>query len=169
MKEIWIERDCSKIRPHQNNIIAYSNTGKIKRQNGEITAASLRQLIDHKLLYRILAEKFLPKTPEDIKFNRCLVDHITHDPKDMCVNDVRNIRWCNNKENSNFSECKENMRKNHADISGENNPMFGRKRSDISEETRKKLSDASKKRKGWHHSEETKEKIRKARLRNKLL
>jgi hypothetical protein len=141
MEEIWVERNCDGKHIQKNNIIAYSNTGKIKRRNGEISVTKLRDVIDHTLVYRVIAEKFLPKTDEDISLGRNLIDHISHNPEGMNVNDVRNLRWCTNKENINFSECKKNMSKNHADFSGNKNPMYGRKRI-VSEETKQKIKES---------------------------
>lgn len=57
-------------------------------------------------------------------------------------------------------KTRKKMRENHADFSGENNPMYGKQRS---EETKKKISDSLKGKSygmlGKHHSEEAKQKM----------
>lgn len=94
-------------------IIAISNRGNMKRRNGIIEPAPLRQSIGKpmKLVSRILAEHFIPKTPEDVALGRNCVDHITHHPKDMNVNDIRNLRWCTKGENTRFEEARNNHSK----------------------------------------------------------
>jgi hypothetical protein len=59
-----------------------------------------------------------------------------------------------NKGKSLSKETKKLISKNHADISGENHPLYGKSPS---EETRKKQSESQK---GKRHSEETKQKMR---------
>lgn len=85
----------------------------MRRVNGVIEPAPLRQSIGKpmKLVSRILAERFIPKTTEDIAIGRNIVDHITHHPKDMNVNDIRNLRWCTKGENSRFEESRNNHSK----------------------------------------------------------
>lgn len=106
MQEIWIEIEHNS--NHPNDIVAISNTGLYKLRKGTIHIAKLRHhiLIDGKYIYtyRILAEHFIPKSPEDIALNRNWVDHISHHPVGININDVRNLRWCTSKENSNFEE-----------------------------------------------------------------
>lgn len=110
--EIERERICS------NTVIAISNTGFLKIANGSIVPSWLRQevRIYGKLtrIHRLIAEHFLitVKRPD-----QTCIDHITHFPEDMNVNDVRNLRWCTKKENCNFEEAKENM-------SGENHSRW---------------------------------------------
>lgn len=55
-------------------------------------------------------------------------------------------------------ESRRKMRKNHADITGEKNPMFGRHHSD---ETKRKIGDANR---GKIPSEETRKKISKSHI-----
>ena len=84
--------------------------GRLKRSDGIIYNSKLRQTIKFNgkitRIYRVIAENFLPN-PE----NKPCVDHKTHAPRNMNINDVRNLRWCTYKENSNFAECKEKQRK----------------------------------------------------------
>lgn len=108
MIEEWIYIEHNQVRP--NTVVAVSNTGNLKRANGEITPSELRHShvrIDGRQVrvHRIIAEHFIigPKRPEQI-----FVDHITHDPVDMNVNDVRNLRWCTITENNNFEEASQN-------------------------------------------------------------
>ena len=112
-KEIWVKIDHDKLL--KSTIIAVSNCGRVMRHDGSIEIASLRQRVNVnkkiKHLYQILLEFFMPKSEDDIIKGRKLVDHKTHYPKDMYVNDVRNLRWCTNKENCNFEEVKETQRK----------------------------------------------------------
>ena len=151
MSEIWIYLNRTLIQ--RDTILAISNMGNMKLGSGVIKPIPLRQRI--KILNkkyhcsRILAEHFIPKTDEDIALGRDCVDHITHSPTDMNVNDVRNLRWCTPKENSNFEEAKLNYSKGHK----------GRK---CTREQKQKISNA---RKGKLHSEETKLKMSEARKR----
>lgn len=137
MNEIWIEIELNKNNHMQTAIVAVSNKGNMKRRNGIIEPIPLRQSIGKpmKLLYRILAEHFIPKTEEDISLKRNCVDHITHNPKDMNVNDIRNLRWCTKGENSRFDEA----RSNHS-IS-QTGKLKGRK---LSKERRKQISESQK-------------------------
>lgn len=135
-----------------NAIIAISNLGNMKRRNGVIEPIPLRQTIggERILAYRLLLEHFKPRTTEDIALSRDQVDHISHNPIDMNVNDIRNLRWCTAKENHNFEEFKRNV----------SNNFKGRKHS---EESKRKMSERAKcrksPRKGCKLSEETKYKI----------
>lgn len=111
MKEEWIEIKQKSNKP--NAIVAVSNTGCVKRYNGEITITTLRDsIIRYKgkqmRLHRLIATLFIPKTEEDIRLNRDAVDHKTHNPIGMNINDVRNLRWCTIKENNNFEEAHTN-------------------------------------------------------------
>ena len=69
--------------------------------------------------YRIIAENFLitVKRPDQNQ-----IDHITHNPTEYNVNDVRNLRWCTQAENLNFDEARKNMSQSK---SGNNNPLYG--------------------------------------------
>lgn len=145
MEEIWIYLNRTLIQ--RDTILAISNMGNMKLGSGIIKPIPLRQRI--KILNkkyhcsRILAEHFIPKTEEDITLDRNCVDHITHYPDDMNVNDVRNLRWCTQKENCNFKEAKLNYSKGH-------------KGRTCTREQKQKISEA---RKGNLHSEETKLKM----------
>lgn len=106
-KEIWIKTG-NNARTNKR-IIAISNCGRIMRANGKIEFTHYRQplSINGKCIriHRVLAEYFIPKTENDIMLGRDVVDHISHAPENMNVNDIRNLRWCTVKENSNFTEA----------------------------------------------------------------
>lgn len=130
MKEEWIEINRKSKKP--NAIVAVSNTGFIKRNDGSIEVSDIRESIlrfngKQCRLHRVIATLFIPKTEEDIRLGRNTVDHITHNPIGMNVNDVRNLRWCTQKENTNFPEALANKQ--------------GKKRSP---ETCKRISDSHK-------------------------
>ena len=152
MNEIWIEIPIKNKNRCHKAIIAISNLGNMKRRNGIIEPIPLRQAIGGERIfaYRLLLEHFKPRTPEDIALGRDQVDHITHNPIDMNVNDIRNLRWCTAKENHNFEEFRNNA--SHC--------FKGKKHS---EEARRKMSERAKgrksPRKGCKLSDETKQKI----------
>lgn len=107
MEEIWIN-----IRPQNTNRFAItdiSNLGMVRYSNGTVKVApmyghvmvnGIRKEISH-----IIAESFIKKDNE----TQTLVDHRSHNPVGMNINDFRNLRWCTHKENSNFEEAKANM------------------------------------------------------------
>ena len=114
MKEEWKEITRKKTMNYKSKtVIAISNKGRMKHLDGTITVASYRKAIriDMKLVrvYRFIAETFIPKTKEDIELNRNFIDHITHKPINMNINDVRNLRWCTNAENQQFEEHRLNL------------------------------------------------------------
>lgn len=116
MKELWIKIERKKKMKYKSKtVIELSNKGRMKHSDGSITIADYRKCIRIDMknvrVYHILAEHFIPKTEEDIKLNRTHVDHITHKPVNMNINDVRNLRWCTNKENQNFEEHRLNLSK----------------------------------------------------------
>lgn len=102
----------NKTNTSEFTIIAISDTGLMKRTNGSISPIPYRQNIRHNgksiRAYRLLAETFIPKSEEDIILGRNCIDHITHNPIGMNINDVRNLRWCTLKENLNFDEARHN-------------------------------------------------------------
>lgn len=114
MEEIWIETG-NKARDGKT-IIKVSNTGWIWRQNGRKEESTYAQMvrINGKMtfIHRFLAEHFIQKTDEDRALGRNNIDHITHYPIGININDIRNLRWSTQKENCNFDECKDNKRKN---------------------------------------------------------
>ena len=130
MIETWIEIGTKANRC--DSVVAFSNTGLMRLKNGEIKEIPLRRAIYYngrlKLLSIIIAETFIPN-PE----NKPQVDHKTHDRSkiDYALNDIRNLRWCTNKENANFDECKEKQRK----------AKLGRK---LTEEHKKHIGEATK-------------------------
>lgn len=154
MTEIWVKLNNKANRG--DTIIEISNTGLMKCKNGQIKPIPLRQSTYYNgkltLISRILAINFIPN-PE----NKPQVDHITHNPENMNVNDIRNLRWATNKENSNFEECKENQRKakigTHLSEEHKNNISKAVKGKDylkywkgkkMADETRKKMSESAK-------------------------
>ena len=88
-----------------DRIIAISNTGLMKRLNGRIDAIPYRQRIRYfgKLIraYRLIAMCFLTTCKRQDQQD---IDHITHNPVGMNINDVRNLRWCTKAENCQFNE-----------------------------------------------------------------
>ena len=144
MNEEWISipdpilKPRGSLKPYQ--VVAVSNMGRWKKRDGRIENIALRTgrvLIDGKRVraYIVIAEHFLVtvRRPDQI-----CIDHITHNPEGMNVNDVRNLRWCTHKENGNFEECKERQRKSKL---GTKNPMYGKS---ISVEGRISISNAKK-------------------------
>ena len=90
-------------------IIAISDTGEFMRKSGEIGVIPYRMRVSHNgnkvRAYRLIAEVFLQTvhSPE-----QDCIEHITHNPVNMNINDIRNLRWCTHKENLNFDEYKLN-------------------------------------------------------------
>lgn len=119
INEQWLELGSSK-RNHNDDIVAISNTGKYRRRDGKVGILSLRQRTTHggkrEQCSHIIAEHFLitVKRPDQNQ-----IDHITHHPTDYNINDVRNLRWCNQAENMGFEESR-NARK------GERNGKYGK-------------------------------------------
>ena len=160
-KEIWISTGNKS--NYSSTIIAVSNCGRIMRKNGKIEIASYRQRVHVREIqirvYHFLANNFITKTEEDIIKRRTFIDHITHTPTNMYINDVRNLRWCTNRENCNFQEAKLNRSKAKT---GEKHPMYGKQHS---EETKAKMSAAKK---GKKRSEEAKAEISAAKKGKKF-
>lgn len=144
MNEIWIETNNK--NTNKNTIIAFSNTGKMKLSNGSILPIPYRQTVTFKgkrlRLYRVIAELFIPKTQEDIDEGRDIIDHITHHPIGININDIRNLRWCTRAENNKFPE----FRKHDSEGCKGRIPWN----------------------KGKHFSDDSKEKMRKAKIGKKL-
>lgn len=109
-KEIWVATN-NKARTNLR-VIAFSNCGRIMRANGIVEFTKYRQVISINgqeiRIHRLLAETFIPKSEDDILKKRNCIDHITHAPEGMNVNDIRNLRWCTHKENCNFTEVRIN-------------------------------------------------------------
>ena len=109
--ELWFyfEKKCN--RP--DTVIAISNRGRIRTMNGSVHFSKYTDKIRMEgkqiIIYRILADNFIPKTVEDIELSRNEIDHITHEPEGMNINDVRNLRWCTHKENMNFPERRKKL------------------------------------------------------------
>ena len=96
------------------------------------------------LMHRFLAHNFIAKTEDDILKQRNFIDHISHAPDSMYVNDVRNLRWCTNRENCNFQEAKLNYSK--AQIGNTNAKGYKH-----SKEAKAKIS-AAKKGRHWYNN-----------------
>lgn len=127
MKEIWVETGNNK---QYNSVVAISNTGLLKTKDGKVRESKIRDVIIYKgeycRIHRFIAQHFIPKTEKDIRLGRNVVDHITHNPVGMNINDVRNLRWCTNKENSNFDEARRHFSEGHTGLRYPRNE-FGRK------------------------------------------
>lgn len=138
MEEIWINTG-NKERGQGTNrkctILQFSNFGRIRLSTGEIKAPSTYQSMRFNgkvtRLHRAIAEVFIPKTEEDIAKNRTHVDHISKNPHGYYYNDVRNLRWCTQKENNNFDERRLNEK-----LSWKNN----NERKTAASELRKRLN-----------------------------
>lgn len=124
MKEVWIETNNTIQK--NNTIVAVSNMGRIKRRDGTIEFSKYRQdFYVNKVktrIYRFIAEHFIPKTQEDIELGRNEIDHKTHEPDGMNINDVRNLRWCTHKENMGFEEARTKISKSGTGIAKECSP-----------------------------------------------
>ena len=129
MKEIWVE--TGNVNNNNKTIVAISNTGRVRTKDGEIRVSKIREGMLYKgkcsRIHRVIAQNFIPKTEEDIRLNRDTVDHITHNPIGMNINDVRNLRWCTRKENNGFPEARENQRKAQLGSKHEPRSEFGKK------------------------------------------
>lgn len=123
-----IEEQWLKLResPRKYSIVAVSNLGRAQYSNGEIKVLRMyanimvdkvRTPVSH-----IIASKWITKTDDDIRLDRNIVDHITHHPDGMNINDVRNLRWCTNQENITFPEAKAN---HSAGVKGVGRSDFG--------------------------------------------
>lgn len=75
---------------------------------------------NHKNFYihRLVAEAFIPNLE-----NKEEVDHINTNKYD---NNVDNLRWVTRCENCNNPLTKKRIKDNHADVSGENHPRYGK-------------------------------------------
>lgn len=129
MKEIWVE--TGNVNNNNKTIVAVSNMGRVKTKDGEIRVSKIREGMLYKgkysRIHRVIAQHFIPKTEDDIRLNRDTVDHITHNPIGMNINDVRNLRWCTRKENNGFPEARENQRKAQLGSKHEPRSEFGKK------------------------------------------
>ena len=115
--ELWIPTD--NVNNRNDTVIEISNCGRIRRKNGVIEYSKLYHSINYKgkidRIHRIICNNFNTRTEEDIRLNRNTVDHITHNPSNYNYNDIRNLRWCTQKENNNFKESRSNRSHPHSD------------------------------------------------------
>lgn len=108
MKEEWVMIAHSKYT-NRKTIVAVSNLGRIKRLDGSVEDSKYRtRLCGGHRIYHIIADNFLITAHSK---EQMYIDHITHNPSNMNINDVRNLRWCTIKENNNFEEACENKSK----------------------------------------------------------
>lgn len=110
-KEIWFSVPTT--ARDSRRVIALSNCGRAMRGNGEIFETNYLTRIKFNgksyHVYRLIIEYFKPKTEDDMIKNRTIVDHITHNPIGIGINDIRNLRWCTQRENCNFEEIHTNL------------------------------------------------------------
>lgn len=112
MIEEWI--NTNNTSQQMRTIVAVSNHGRLKLRSGEIKDSYYRQVMRYEgknvRVHTVIANHFIPKTDEDIRLNRNFIDHKTHNPVGININDVRNLRWCTCKENNNFEEAIQHRR-----------------------------------------------------------
>ena len=69
MKEIWIE--TGNMNNYNKTIVAISNKGRIRTKDGEVRDSKYREQVTINgtqiRIYVFIANKFIPKTEEDIK------------------------------------------------------------------------------------------------------
>ena len=110
MMEKW--KNTNNTCPQMKTIIAVSNYGRLKLRSGEIKDSYYRQVMRYEgkctKVHIVIAKLFIPKTDEDIRLGRNCIDHKTHNPIGININDIRNLRWCTYKENNNFLEARVN-------------------------------------------------------------
>ena len=124
-EEQWVEipRKCT----NRTVIKAVSSLGRIKYQDDTVVDSELRQYVNVAgkpyRIYRVVADHFLitVRRPDQTQ-----VDHITHNPTDYAVNDVRNLRYCTQSENTRFPEARENKSRNNW-LRGKGYLVFGEK------------------------------------------
>ena len=150
IEEQWLE--LPRFNTNNRSISAVSNTGKFRRVDGTIGILKLRHLVRYygklELCRHIIAEHFLitVKRPDQIQ-----IDHITHYPTEYHVQNVLNLRYCTQAENTRFEEARENVSKSLKGKycgekssmygrTGEKHPMYGKKHT---EEARRKMSENS--------------------------
>ena len=167
-KEIWKIYKITYWRYHSvRHTYEISNLGRVK-VDGKIhefgpISDKVYYYIGHFYVHRAVAELFIPN-PE----NKPQVDHINTDRHD---NRAENLRWVTNKENSNNALTRKHnseVRKGKPStfkgktLSEEHKRKIseahkGKSRKPLSEEHKRKISDTLK---GKTHSEETKRKMR---------
>ena len=123
--EQWV--DVPQSQYHKRTICQVSNTGKYRRNNGEVgvlTKCQFTHRPEQIIFSHFIAEHFLitVRRPDQ----NC-IDHITHTPTEYNINDIRNLRWCSKAENNMFEEAVENRSKSRKwQASGKDNGMYGR-------------------------------------------
>lgn len=122
----WLQTDISKAKTPWV-IIAISNTGLVKYKNGYIKDSNIDTRVTingkYKRIYYHIADNFLQTVhrPDQI-----MIDHITHNPNGININDVRNLRWCTKLENERFEEARLNKSIGHKNKQ-HTNSVFGNK------------------------------------------
>jgi len=126
--EQWLDIPKARRTRGKQSLVSISNTGKYRRADGTVGILELRHSVRSygtlKRCSRIIAEHFLitVRRPDQV-----FVDHITHTPTNYAVNDIRNLRWCTKKENSNFEEARENISNSLKGLlTGKKNPRYGK-------------------------------------------
>lgn len=110
-------------------------------------------------IHRVVAKAFPEICGE--WFDSCEIDHID---TNKLNNRADNLRVCTRKENMNNPLTVQRNREHHPDVSGMNNPFYGKLHT---EESKKKMSENQKGRKSWNsgktgiYNEDTMIKIRK--------
>lgn len=105
---MWYYTNTKSHKP--DAIIGISDTGMLLLYNGSIRESNYRDTINVKgkriRIYKIIADNFLQtvRRPEQLE-----IDHVTHKPVGMNINDVRNLRWCTHRENMGFIEHRTNL------------------------------------------------------------
>ena len=89
--------------------VAVSDTGLLMRKNGDVVESTYRQKIrlnGFQRVYQFIADNFLVTVRRP---DQTHIDHGTHNPVGMNINDVRNLRWCTAAENNRFDEHRSNL------------------------------------------------------------
>lgn len=123
---MWLEIKHKGNNLKPNTIVAISDDGYMMLHNGEIKVIPYRQHIrttNGKIrAYKLIADNFLITVHRP---DQTMIDHMTHKPSNMNINDVRNLRYCTNAENLGFPESRENLSKAKKGKSTWNKGVYG--------------------------------------------